>query len=129
LTNKKIKNATNTEFEGIKFRSKLEKFTYRKAKELGIDLDYEDKTFTLMESCMYMGEKIRPITFTPDFVGKTLPVIIECKGWSNDVFPLKWKLFKKHLLDTEQIYFLYLPKNQKQVLETLTTIKNKFQNE
>ena len=38
--------------------------------------------------------KVRAMTYTPDFVDPNNKWIIEVKGYANDVFPLKWKLFK-----------------------------------
>jgi len=131
----KIKNATATTYKGIKFRSKLELFTYKKLEAAGIKSLYEKKTFVLMDGFHYQGDsieprpqgyinntmKVRAITYTPDFVDPNGKWIIEVKGYANDVFPLKWKLFKKQI--NKQSPTLYLPKNQKQVLETIELIK------
>lgn len=38
--------------------------------------------------------KQRPIGFTPDFYLSDLDVYIEVKGWADEVFKLRWKLFK-----------------------------------
>ncbi len=71
-------------------------------------------------------DKIRGISYTPDFVshdadGKLLWVI-ECKGFANDRFPNTWKNFKKHLIDTDSVCPLFLPKDQKQVLQVIQLI-------
>ena len=74
--------------------------------------------------------KFRDITFTPDFVDPINQWIIEVKGFANDVFPVKWKLFKKHLQELgEDTPMLFLPRNQKQVLETVEILKKKFYDE
>ena len=39
--NSKVRNATPNEYDGIKFRSKLETYTYKKLKEANIMADYE----------------------------------------------------------------------------------------
>ena len=49
--------------------------------------------------------------------------ILDGKGFANDVFPLKWKLFKHMLHQHPDPPILYLPKNQKQVLETIELLK------
>ena len=67
--------------------------------------------------------KVRAITYTPDFVDPQGQWIIEVKGFANDVFPLKWKMFKQHIMQNGLEYKLFLPKNQKQVLETVELIK------
>ena len=98
---------------------------------------YEENTYTLLPG-FYLEmdsyepskqgyknntKKIRAVTYTPDFVDPNNKWIIEVKGYSNDVFPIKWKLFKMYLLENEMECTLFLPKNQKQVKETVELIK------
>ena len=96
--NKKVKNATPIESDGIQFKSKLELYTYKQLKEAGLEADYESKKYTLLPKFEYNDEQIRPMTFKPDFPANNGSFIIECKGFSNDAFPLRWKLFKALLL-------------------------------
>ena len=136
--NKKVRNATSKVYKGIKFRSKLELFTYRKLEEAGIKCDYEKHKYILMSGFHFKSQsiepnkrkgyienasKVRDITYTPDFVDLNQKWIIEVKGYANDVFPIKWKLFKNYLQQLENPPVLFLPKNQKQVLETIQLIK------
>lgn len=136
--NKKVRNATSKVYKGIKFRSKLELFTYKKLEEASIKSLYEKKKYVLQEGFHYSQQcyephktkgyvdntyKVRDITYTPDFVDPNGKWIIEVKGFANDVFPLKWKMFKKHLMELENPPVLYLPKNQGQVLQTIELIK------
>ena len=136
--NKKVRNATAKVYKGIKFRSKLELFTYRKLEDAGIDALYEKKKYVLQEGFRYSATvyephktkgyiptttKIRDITYTPDFVDPHGRWIIEVKGFANDVFPVKWKMFKNYLMQQDDPPVLFLPKNQKQVLETIELIK------
>ena len=136
--NKKVRNAVSCVYKGIKFRSKLELFTYKQLEEAGIKALYEKKKFVLMEGFHFsnrcvephkskgyvdMTVKIRDITYTPDFVDPKGKWIIEVKGFANDIFPLKWKLFKHHLKENGYDYTLFLPKNQGQVLKTIEIIK------
>lgn len=141
-SNKKVRNAVSKVYKGIKFRSKLELFTYKKLEEAGIKCLYEKKKYILMDGFHFEQEsiepsnkkatkgeyinnadKVRDITYTPDFVDINGKWIIEVKGFANDVFPLKWKLFKKHLQDAGDPPVLYLPKNQGQVIKTIELIK------
>ena len=122
--NKKIMNATPLTFDGIKFRSRLEAFTYRKLKENGIEADYELNRYVLIPSFEYEGEKVRACTYTPDFVGKGF--IIEVKGFSTDSFKIKWKMFKQYLANKRLNIDLYLPANQKKVVQVIETIKLKL---
>ena len=136
--NKKVRNATAKVYKGIKFRSKLELFTYRKLEDADIDALYEKKKYVLQEGFRYSATvyephktkgyiptttKIRDITYTPDFVDPHGRWIIEVKGFANDVFPVKWKMFKNYLMQQDDPPVLFLPRNQKQVLETIELIK------
>ena len=120
----------------------LEVFTYKELKKAGLSFTYEEHSYQLTEGFHYpcpsfetrstgafedrSKDKVRGISYTPDFVsydadGKLLWVI-ECKGFANDRFPNTWKNFKKLLVDTGQACPLYLPKNQKQVLQVIQLI-------
>lgn len=117
----KIKNATPNVYDGIKFRSKLETYTYKKLKEAKIKANYEPTHFELIPKFEYQGEKVRAMTYLPDFVGKDF--IIECKGLMGDSFPLRWKIFKYTLMKQNSNYKLYLVRNQKQVDELINKLK------
>jgi len=111
--NQKIKNAKVQSFGGITFKSGLEVYAYKKFLENNIEVSYESKTFTILDAFEYDGKKIRAVHIKPDFIGKDF--IVETKGWATDVFKLRWKLFLKHLSDTNQKYKLYIPRNQGEV--------------
>lgn len=123
-TNKKVKNATRLEYKGIKFRSKLEVYCYRKLEEAGLKPLYEKTKYELIPKFSFDGEAIRACTYTPDFEGKGY--IIETKGFANDAFPIKWKLFKRYMLEHKMTQKLYLVKNQKQVLECINLIRDSY---
>lgn len=141
MLNKKIKNATEITVDNIKFRSKLEEFTYRTFKESDIKLDYEKHKFILLPSFIFGNNsyenskskgfinnttKVRAITYTPDFVNLEKRIIIECKGFATEVFNIKLKLFK-YLINTDKLNFdIYIPRNQKQVKEVLNILKNNY---
>lgn len=118
----KVKNATPTQLDGIKFRSKLEAYTYKKLKEAKVYAEYEPTHFELIPKFEYQGEKVRAMTYLPDFVGKNF--IIECKGLIGDSFPLRWKIFKYTLMKQNSNYKLYLVRNQKQVDELVKKLKD-----
>lgn len=122
--NERVKAIPNI-LNGIEFKSKLESYCYSKLKENKIKAKYEGKTFTLIKKFKYKGKTVRPITYTPDFIGKNF--IIECKGWiANESFPLRWKLFKLYLLDKKLDYDLYLPSNRKEIDAAIEQIKLKL---
>jgi hypothetical protein len=103
--NKKIANAQSTPA----FRSKLEKKIYDELIALGIQPKYESERIILMEGfypskqfyidSMEHKEKVRSITYTPDYkiLVNGYTVYIEAKGWPNDRYPMKKKLFLKYL--------------------------------
>ncbi len=124
--NRKVKNATIKTVDGIKFKSKLEAHCYNRLKENNIKAEYEGKKFEIIPAFIYNNEKVRKMTYTPDFVGtyKNKKFVIECKGNPNDAFPLRWKIFKYYLYNTRSKYDLYLPRSMKQVDETVEKIKN-----
>lgn len=121
----KVRNATAVDKYGIHFRSKLELYTYEAFMNAGIPALYEPKHFTLLEKFEYNGEKIRPITYLPDFIGKWngRRFIVECKGLMGDSFPLRYKLFKHYLKRHRANAKLYLVRNHKQVDEMIEDIK------
>ncbi len=117
----KIRNVQPNTFDGIKFRSKLETYTYKKLKEANIAADYESTHFELIPKFEYNNEKVRAMTYLPDFVGKDF--IIECKGLIGDSFPLRWKIFKYTLMQKNLNYKLYLVRNQKEVDAMIAELK------
>ena len=133
----KVKNAKKSSYDGKNFQSNLELYCYKQLEEAEILVDYEEHTFTIFPATVYpqacyegttkklynKGSKIRPITYTPDFVDPNGKFIIETKGYANESFPLRWKLFKKHLKDNDHRYVLFMPRNKKQVDEVVEIIK------
>lgn len=117
----RVRNATKVTKYGINFRSKLECYTYEAFMEAGIPVKYEPKHFELLPHFEYLGEKIRPITYLPDFIGKNF--IVECKGLMGDSFPLRYKLFKYYLKRHRSKKRCYLVRNHKQVDEMIKDIK------
>lgn len=120
--NKKIKNATPIETDGIKFRSKLELYTYKKLKEANIMTDYEQHRYELLPAFVFHGKKVRAMTYLPDFVGKGF--IIECKGFANDAFPLRKKLFEFWLSVHEPETQYHVVRTQKEVDQLVETLKS-----
>ena len=144
--NRKIRNAQKVVFDGVQFASKLELFTYKELKATKVRFTYEGERFILLDKFKYyplclektpMGkdlklkkQHIHPITFLPDFLdineeNKT-GWVMEVKGYPNDAFPLRWKLFKYYLFTNGYNVELFLPKNQRQVLQAINIIKKNF---
>lgn len=140
--NKKIINASPLEYDGISFKSKLEKMVYQTLKEADFPVEYEPHKYIIWEgfkpSVPFYNEdkitrmlkqeskKIRAITYTPDlsFIHNGYLIIIEAKGFEDSVFPLKKKMFRKWLEENypKSIYFEIYTK--KQLLQAINIINN-----
>ena len=130
--------AKKVSYDGIDFASGLEKYMYIALKKNKIKAKYEGETFVLLagfhfENKVYerqangkgdyknRGEKrILPIKYTPDFIGDDF--IIETKGRANESFPMRWKLFKRLVMNQFPNVTLYKPQNQKECEETVKLI-------
>ena len=128
-------------FDGITFASGLEKYMYMALKKAKIHAVYEGATFELQEGFMFNTDsyerqangkgdmvnrgqkKILNIKYTPDFVSDSF--IIECKGRANESFPIRWKMFKKHVKECMEHVTLYKPQNQKECDQVIELIINK----
>lgn len=120
----RVKNATPNIVDGIKFRSKLESYTYKKLKEANIYADYEQHRYELLPAFEFSGKKIRAITYLPDFVGHDF--IIECKGFPNEAWPLREKLFKYYMnrfLPNHRFYLVHTQKEVDAMIDELKTNK------
>ena len=139
--NKKIKNARESVFNGITFKSKLEESFYKTLKAANLDPNYELMKFILIDgfkptvpfynrskSKVFKLDmsKVRDITYTPDFTllyNDTL-FIIEAKGIENDTYPLKKKLFRR-LLESMKVPCVYFEVHTKrELLEVIDIIKS-----
>ena len=120
----RVKNATPNIVDGIKFRSKLESYTYKKLKEANIYAEYEQHRYELLPAFDFSGKKIRAITYLPDFVGYGF--IIECKGYANESWPLREKLFKYYMnrfLPNHRFYLVHTQKEVDVMIDELKTTK------
>jgi hypothetical protein len=122
----KIK-ATPITYNNIHFKSLLEYYCYSKLLEEKIKVRYEGRTFKILPSFKYRNEKVRKMTYTPDFVGDTF--IIEVKSGravQNESFPLRWKIFKYYLYNKKLNYELYLVRSKKDIHKVVKEIKDKL---
>lgn len=144
MENKKIKNATKKQYNGIQFKSILETMVYKTLVQAGFEPQYEGRKFCIWEGFypqvpFYNRNKttknleldtvkLRDITYTPDFVfeHEGVLIIIEAKGMENDVFPVKKKLFRGWLekQSFKSMYFeVYTKRNLLQAIEIIKTLK------
>ena len=129
----KIRNATPVG----RYRSKLERYCAEQLELNKVPYEYENWKVILVPAFRYTGVSLErigknfkqqregqaAITYTPDFVGEGW--IIECKGHFTPLARLKWKLFKKYLIEDDYIKFeLYMPTNQREVRQVIEEVKN-----
>lgn len=143
----KIRNSTSCEYDGIKFKSKLEMRTYKLFQEEEFNFRYEPEKVLLWQGIilnkvkLYKSDKgfetnpkLRDITYTPDFLikYKSLRIYIDTKGYMNDVYPIKKKMFLKLLQEEkpkkdedgkEVTYLFFEPSSIKEVKEVIDLIK------
>jgi hypothetical protein len=114
---------------------------YMALKKAKIKAKYEGETFVLLSGFHFDNEvyerqangkgdykdrgqkRILPIKYTPDFIGEDF--IIETKGRANESFPMRWKLFKKLVMNQFPNVTLYKPQNQKECDITINIILTK----
>lgn len=151
VENKKVKNATQCEYDGIKFRSELERSSYILLSKEGFHPEYEKSTFQLWKGKKFLvpcydlhkdrklkrkvwgnnSYKFVSIKYTPDFIfhvsdssGADRMVVIEAKGQPNDVYPYKKKLFLQWLDDNNPDSLFFEVHNQKQLKQAIEVIKS-----
>ena len=127
-----------------KYKSGLEKSCADLLTEAKLPFNYEEKEYVLIDKFRFEGvyhkmtakkktltdrsnSVVLPIKYTPDFVAKDGSWIIETKGYtpSHHDFPMRWKLFLKHLVELDEpLPMLFICKNTQQVVEAIEIIKN-----
>lgn len=121
--NRKIKNAKEFFADGIKFKSKLEMKAYKILKENGLSPKYEAEKVVLFNGfkpskTWYIdgvpqvtkkgnNKKLIDWCYTPDFKIELNDHVayFEIKGFPNDVYPYKRKLFLEYIDDIPKTYF------------------------
>lgn len=143
MANRRIKNATPTQYAGIEFKSKIETMVYRTLVENGLEPQYEAHKYALWsgrkptvpfytktkkELLKLDMAKLRDATYTPDFYLEYagMKIIIEAKGQTNDVFPLKFKMFRQLVesFPDHDKYLLFEIFSKRQLLEAIKVIKS-----
>jgi len=126
-----------------KYKSGLEKTCADLLAESGLSFTYETREYILLDKFRYSGTYLKmtakgkdlsdrtdsivlPIKYTPDFVGPNGEWVIETKGYtpSHHDFPMRWKLFLHHLIDSgEPLPALFICKNKQQIEQAIEKLK------
>lgn len=143
VINAKIKNARKVVYNDIVFRSKLECDAYKLLISEGFTPEYESYSFILLEGFTpqkpfyingepQIDKKGRPKInqswkYTPDFIVKYngIKIYIEMKGFPNDLWPYKRKMFLK-MIDSENSLFFEVSSisGLRKTIERIKTINN-----
>ena len=118
---KQVFATENPEEVIVKFKDDATAFNAQKRGSFDLKGEMNNAITTLIFE--YLQEKIRPITYLPDFLGKGF--MVECKGLMGDSFPLRWKLFKYYLKRHRSKIKCQLVRNHKQVDDMIEEIKSK----
>lgn len=134
-------------YKGIHYKSTLERNMAMLLDRAGIDFKYEEVSYQVMKGFDFpissferqtngKGEmidrgnkKVLPIKYTPDFTGEGF--IIETKGYANESFPIRWKMFKKFLVENghcEKGTVVYKPQKLSECEEVIRLIKQQRTN-
>ncbi len=117
------------------YKSKLEKTCADMLELNNIIFEYEPWEVVLIEPFTYeltsyerigkvykeQRHKLRKTSYKPDFIGDGW--IIETKGKRTPDFQLKWKLFKRYLIENEYDGTLFMPTNRKEIIHSINVIK------
>lgn len=147
MDNRKVIGAKKKEYNGIIFDSMLELNTYKLLEKENFEFTYNETTIVLADKFrldninFYNSTRTRKfsqaltkdgkkavigeMTFTPDFIlgNEDTVIIIETKGWANDVYPYKRKLFFNSIKDSNSTIYYFEPKNLREVKDSITIIK------
>ena len=140
--NNKVKNAQTIVYNKTTFKSKLDLMAYKLLEEKGFNPQYEQNTFIIWQGfkpvvpfftknkakqIINNNKKLINITYTPDiyFEYRGYKVIIEMKGFTNDVYPIKVKLFRKYIeqLQDSNKYLLFELYTKQQLLTAIQIIE------
>jgi len=138
-------------YKGVTFSSGLELFMWKELSRAGINAEYESESFELMPSFTLPNESwerkangkgemlkkenvnIRSMKYTPDFIIRypdgCIHCIIETKGYANEAFPLRWKLFKQRIKKHYPNVVLFKPQKQAECLVVIERILELRKNE
>lgn len=142
--NKKVVNATINEFDGIVFKSLLERRAYQLFKEAELNPAYEVRKIPIMQGfkptvpfykptkktkILTLNKvKVKDITYTPDFIiqGRNSIYYIEIKGFATTGYDIKVKLFRLWLELNEPNSVFFELHTVRDIKETINII-NKYE--
>lgn len=120
--NRKIVGAKKIEVDGIIFDSRLEMAMHSALIVSKLPFMFK-QTICLIEGFIYGDKKIRDITWSPDFFIPYLKIILDTKGYSNDIAPLKIKLCKYWLMKQNMLdWQIWIVKKKSEIPNTINQL-------
>lgn len=106
--NQKVRNATKSVVDGVKFDSNLEKTMYDLLRAAKINFEFQ-KAIVIQPKFKYGGAVIRDIRIVVDFFLTDRNIIIDTKGHATDISKLKYKLLKYFFFQADEQPTIYMP--------------------
>lgn len=121
--NRRVKNTEKIKQGNIVFDSRLELFLYNLLKAAGISFEFQRKIM-IQDGFTFGTEKIRAIHIIIDFWLPKRALFIDSKGFQLADGKLKYKLFKKYLVDKypNRNIKIEMPKNQTECRELVNRL-------
>jgi hypothetical protein len=127
--------------DGIKFRSKLEASIYRILKKESVPFEYEKRTYMLTQGFIPTVDcwehrygkfrprniTVAPITYTPDFTCPNGSWVMEVKGRANEIFPMRWKLFRAYVETLQKKPLLLLVSSEKDAIQAVEESRKRLE--
>lgn len=114
-SNRKIKNATKTEVDGINLDSKLEAYMYKLLRDKKINFEMQ-KVFELQPAFRHGKDAVRRIDIKVDFFLPDHNLVIDTKGWQLSDNKIKVKMLKYLWVKEGLPYTIELPSSQKECI-------------
>lgn len=121
--NKKIRNATRCERDGVTFDSRLERYMYDLLTVHKISFEFQKK-YTLQDGFNYGDQTIRAITYTVDFELPDYDMAVDTKGMLTQQGTMRVKMLKRLFLDLGRQTKIELPRTKDECVTLVGKLLN-----
>lgn len=124
-TNKRVKGANKIIIDDIKFDSRLEGYMYTLLKDKNINFEMQHVFILQPGFRNKSGKAIISIKWKADFYLPDHNLIIDTKGWSTEIFKIKYKIFQylQSLGSFEYVKKVEFPKKRDECLVLSISLK------
>lgn len=121
--NKKVRNATRSERNGVMFDSRLERYMYDLLTMHNITFEFQKK-YVIQEGFNYGNQTIRAITYTVDFELLDYDMAIDTKGLLTQQGVMRIKMLKRLFLDLGRQTKIELPRTKDECVTLIGKLLN-----